>query len=92
MNYLRERIFQELKWLADRIVTERQPVENITYVPCDYKGDGHAAPVDGWRPLRSREELRETVPAGGTKTRYGEYHAWFKADLVIPQSMKGKRV
>ena len=27
MNYLRERIFQELNWLADRIVTERQPVE-----------------------------------------------------------------
>ena len=92
MNYLRERIFQELKWLEKRIVIERQPVENITYVPCDYKGEGHTAPVDGWRPLHSREELRETIPAGGTKTRYGEYHAWFKAELVIPQSMKGKKV
>ena len=92
MNYLRERIFQELKWLEKRIVTERQPVENITYVPCDYKGEGHIAPADGWRPLRSREELRETIPAGGTKTRYGEYHAWFKAELVIPQSMKGRKV
>lgn len=92
MNYLRERIFQELHWLAGRIVTERQPVENITYVPCDYKGEGHAAPSEGWRPLRSREELRETIPAGGTKTRYGEYHAWFQADLVIPESMQGEKV
>ena len=92
MNYLRERIFQELGWLADRIVVQRQPVENITYVPWDYKGEGHIAPRDGWRPQRSREELRETIPAGGTKTGYGEYHAWFKARLEIPQSMKGRKV
>lgn len=91
-NYLRERIFQELRWLEDRIVTERKAVESIFYVPCDYKGEGHAAPSDGWRPLRSREELKEAIPAGGTKTGYGEYHAWFKADLVIPQSMKGRKV
>ena len=45
MNYLRERIFQELNWLADRIVTERQPVEGIEYVPCDYKENGHVAPA-----------------------------------------------
>lgn len=92
MNYLRERIFQELNWLADRIVTERQPVEGIQYVPCDYKENGHVAPAEGWRPQHSREELKETVPAGGTKTGYGEYHAWFKADLAIPQSMKGRDV
>lgn len=50
-----------------------------------------------WLPRRLeapafREELRETIPAGGTKTGYGEYHAWFKAELVIPQSMKGRDV
>lgn len=92
MNYLRERIFQELRWLEERIIVERHPVENITYVPCDYKGEGHTAPSGGFRPLHSREELGQVIPAGGTRTGYGEYHAWFKADLVIPPSMKGRKV
>lgn len=92
MNYLQERINQVLGWLRDRVVPEKQQIENILYVPCDYKGEGHVCPTEGWRSLVSREELQENVPAGGSKTRYGEYHAWFKAEVTIPESMKGKPV
>lgn len=92
MNYLQERIGQVLGWLAGRVVVESSRITDISYVPCDYKGVGHEAPTEGWRPLTSREELADTIPAGGSKTGYGEYHAWFKATVNIPESMKGKAV
>ncbi len=92
MNYLKEKIKQELRWLSERIELESVPVEPVSYVPCDYKGEGHEAPSQGWMPLRSREELARTIPAGGTKTGYGEYHAWFQAQVRIPSSMKGRKV
>lgn len=92
MNYLQERIEQVLGWLRQRIIMEQAKVQNISYVPCDYKGEGHTAPTEGWMPQTSREELAKTIPAGGSKTSYGEYHAWFKATVTIPESMKGKNV
>lgn len=92
MNYLNERINQVLGWIRGRIVVESKGISNISYVPCDYKGAGHVPPSEGWMPQTSREELRNTIPAGGSKTSYSEYHAWFKATINIPESMKGKTV
>ena len=92
MNYLQERIEQVLGWLRQRIVMEHSKVTDISYVPCDYKGAGHVAPTEGWRPQTTRDELGKSIPAGGSKTSYGEYHAWFKANVTIPESMKGKHV
>ncbi|MGM9647724.1 MAG: alpha-mannosidase [Eubacteriales bacterium] len=92
MNYLQERIDQVLGWIRNRIVMETARVENISYVPCDYKGEGHTPPAEGWIPQTTREALKDTVPAGGSKTSYGEYHAWFKATVTIPASMKGRDV
>ncbi len=92
MNYLQERIEQVLGWLRGQIVAESARIDNISYVPCDYKGAGHEAPADGWMPQTSREELQKTIPAGGSKTSYGEYHAWFKATVSIPEAWKGKAV
>ena len=92
MNYLQERIEQVLGWVRQRIIMETARVENISYVPCDYKGAGHDAPTEGWVPQTSREALKDAIPAGGSKTGYGEYHAWFKATVTIPESMKGKDV
>ncbi len=91
MNYLQQRIEQVLGWIEKRIVVETVPVENIQYVPCDYKGGGHVAPAEGWKNQTSREALKD-IPAGGSKTSYAEYHAWFRADVTIPESMKGKNV
>ena len=92
MNYLQERIDQVLGWIRNRIVMETARVENISYAPCDYKGEGHTPPAEGWIPQTTREALKDTVPAGGSKTSYGEYHAWFKATVTIPASMKGRDV
>ena len=92
MNYLQERIEQVLGWVHQRTVMDHVRVENISYVPCDYKGVGHTAPTEGWKPQTSREDLAASIPAGGSKTAYGEYHAWFKATVTIPESMKGKDV
>ncbi|MBQ7355241.1 MAG: alpha-mannosidase [Clostridia bacterium] len=92
MNYLQERIEQVLGWVHQRTVMDHVRVENISYVPCDYKGVGHVAPTDGWKPQTTREDLAAGIPAGGSKTAYGEYHAWFKATVTIPESMKGQHV
>ncbi len=92
MNYLQERIEQVLGWVHQRTVTDRARVENISYAPCDYKGEGHTPPAEGWIPQTTREALKDTIPAGGSKTSYGEYHAWFKATVNIPESMKGRDV
>ncbi len=90
MNYLQERIDQVLGWIRDRIVVERKGIENISCVPCDYKGEGHTPPAEGWIP-QTRDCLKD-MPAGGSKTGYGEYHAWFKTTFTIPDSMKGGHV
>ena len=71
MNYLQERIEQVLGWLRQRIVMEHKKVTDISYVPCDYKGEGHQAPTEGWRPQTTRDELMKSIPAGGSKTSYG---------------------
>ncbi len=91
MNYLQQRIERVLGCIQERIVVETVPIENIEYVACDYKGYGHKAPAEGWKPQISREELKE-ITAGGSKTAYGEYHAWFRADVTIPAALRGKNV
>ena len=91
MNYLQQRIEQVLGWIQDRIIVETAPVDQIEYVPCDYKGAGHTAPADGWKQQISAEVMK-SVPAGGSRTAYGEYHVWFRAPVKIPASMKGKPV
>ena len=92
MNYLNERINQIIGWVRSQIIVESKRLDNIFYAPCDYKGIGHEAPQDGWKPQTTREDMQESIPAGGSKTRYGEYHAWFKAEVTIPENMKGKHV
>ena len=92
MNYLNERINQIIGWVRSQIIIESKHIDNIFYAPCDYKGIGHEAPADGWKPQTTREDLQENIPAGGSKTRFGEYHAWFKAEVTIPENMKGKHV
>ncbi|MBO5778825.1 MAG: hypothetical protein J6R82_04570, partial [Clostridia bacterium] len=92
MNYLQERIEQVLGWVHQRTVMDHVKVDNIYYVPCDYKGEGHTPPTEGWKLQTTREDLAASIPAGGSKTSYGEYHAWFKATVTIPESMKGKDV
>jgi alpha-mannosidase len=92
MNYLQERIEQVLGWVHQRTVMDHVKVENIYYVPCDYKGEGHTAPTEGWKLQTTRDDLAASIPAGGSKTAYGEYHAWFKATVTIPEPMKGKDV
>ena len=91
MNYLQQRIEQVLGWIRERIVTDTVRIAPIFYAPCDYKGFGHALPAGGWQLLQSREALA-SIPAGGSKTEYGEYHAWFKATVTVPASMRDKAV
>ncbi|MGM9680693.1 MAG: alpha-mannosidase [Eubacteriales bacterium] len=91
MNYIQERIEQELHEISRRILVRSVRIEDVLCAPTDYKGPGHTPPADSdpaWIP--QTPGCLKDMPAGGSKTEYGEYHAWFKARITIPEDMKGK--